>query len=62
MNNVHIERFLSLMHQEDLAREVRASRSARRPRAHRGRGSSVWRFLGLFSLGPKRALPEHAGS
>ena len=58
MNSVHIERSLNHMHQEDLRREVRANRVARRLRARRGRGSSIWRLPGLFSFGPKPALPE----
>lgn len=62
MNSMFIEQSLSHMHQEDLRREVRANRSAKRLRAHRGLGSSVWRFPALFSFGAKRAIPERAGS
>ncbi len=58
MNNLHIDRSLNQMHQEDLRREVRANRAASRLRAHRERGSSNWRLLGLFSFGPKPALLE----
>ncbi len=62
MNSLYIERSLIQMHQEDMRREVRANRSARRLRAHRGRGSSVWRLPALFSFGQKPALPERASS
>ena len=62
MNSFYIERSLNQMHQEDLRREVHANRWARELRAHRERGPSTWRRLGLFSFGPKRPLPERAGS
>ncbi len=58
MNNLYIDRSLNQMYQEDLKREVRANRAASRLRAHRARGSSTWRLTGLFSFGPKAALPE----
>lgn len=55
MNNLYIERSLSQMHLEDLKREVRANRSAKRSRTHRGRSFSPRGLPGLFSLGLKRA-------
>lgn len=55
MNNLYIEQSLSHMHREDLMREVRANRSAKRSRTHRGRSFSVRSFPGLFSLSLKRA-------
>jgi hypothetical protein len=58
MNSVYIERSLNQMHHEDLRREVRANRAASRLRTRRGRGYSIWRLPGLFSFGPKSALPE----
>ncbi len=62
MNNLYIERSLNQMHQEDLRREVHANRSARELRAHRERGPSPWQFPGLYLFGPRRPLPERAGS
>jgi hypothetical protein len=55
MNNLYIDRSLNQMHQENLKLEVGANRAASRLRA---RGSSIWRLPGLFSFGPKVALPE----
>jgi hypothetical protein len=58
MNNLYIDRSLDQMHQENLKLEVGANRAASRLRAHRARGSSIWRLPGLFSFGAKAALPE----
>jgi len=55
MNNVYIEQSLSHMHQEDMMREVRANRSAKRSRIQQARSFSVRSFPGLFSLSLKRA-------
>ena len=48
MNNVHIERSLSYAHREEMAREVRANRSAtglHEPRAPGSSGRMFPRFL-----------------
>ncbi len=62
MNNVHIERALSHMHQDNLRREVSANRrevsanrSAKWSRTLRRASSSTWGLPGLFSLSLKRA-------
>ncbi len=55
MNNVHIERALSHMHQDNLRREMSANRSAKRSRTRRRASSSTWGLPGLFSLSLKRA-------
>ena len=49
MNNVHIERSLSYARREEMAREVRANRSAGReePRARGFSGRLFPRFLSL---------------
>lgn len=55
MNDLYIERSLARMHQEEVVREVRANRSAKRSRMYRGLSSFLQGFPGLFSLSLKRA-------